>query len=483
MKTLQPSLVWNFFHEITQIPRPSKKEERIIAYLKDFGKKHNLATKSDEAGNVLISKPAIIGYEKHKTIILQSHIDMVCEKNSDVVHDFDTDPIQTYIDGDWVKAKGTTLGADNGIGMSMMLAVLASDDLKHPALECLFTVDEETGLTGAFALKQNFLSGEIVINLDSEDDGEVFVGCAGGIDTVAKLSYKTEKTPEHYFGFTVSVKGLQGGHSGDDIDKGLGNANKILNRFLWSLNKNMDLRLFSFDGGNLRNAIPREAVAIACVPFSEKETIRVMFNNYIHDLEIEIGDVEPKMKLEMESEPLQENVMDKKSSNALLNVLYACPHGVIAMSRDMPGLVETSTNLASIKMKVGNIIEITTSQRSSVESSKHDIKQQIEAVFTLTGAEVTHGDGYPGWKPNLKSEILKVATDSYVKLHKSQPKVRAIHAGLECGLFLEKYPFLDMISIGPTMKGVHSPDERLSISATLKCWKWLKEILASSVER
>ena len=483
MKTLKPVLVWNFFHEITQIPRPSKKEERIIAYLKEFSKKQNLATKSDEAGNVLISKPATAGYEKHKTIILQSHIDMVCEKNSDVVHDFDTDPIDTYIDGDWVKARGTTLGADNGIGMSMMLAVLASDDLKHPALECLFTVDEETGLTGAFALKQNFLSGEIVINLDSEDDGEVFVGCAGGIDTVAKLGYKTEKTPENNFGFKVSVKGLQGGHSGDDIDKGLGNANKILNRFLWCVNKEMDLRLFNFDGGNLRNAIPREAVASACVPFSEKEKIRVMFNNYVHDLEIEIGDVELKMNLELESEPLQESVLDKKSSNALLNVLYACPHGVIAMSRDMPGLVETSTNLASVKMREGNIIEITTSQRSSVESSKHDIKQQIEAVFTLSGAAVSHGDGYPGWKPNLKSEILKVATDSYVKLHKSQPKVRAIHAGLECGLFLEKYPFLDMISIGPTMKGVHSPDERLSISATQKCWEWLKEILAESIER
>jgi len=480
MKTLKPVLVWNFFHEITQIPRPSKKEERIIAYLKEFSKKQNLATKSDEAGNVLISKPATAGYEKHKTIILQSHIDMVCEKNSDVVHDFDTDPIDTYIDGDWVKARGTTLGADNGIGMSMMLAVLASDDLKHPALECLFTVDEETGLTGAFALKQNFLSGEIVINLDSEDDGEVFVGCAGGIDTVAKLGYKTEKTPENNFGFKVSVKGLQGGHSGDDIDKGLGNANKILNRFLWCVNKEMNLRLFNFDGGNLRNAIPREAVASACVPFSEKEKIRVMFNNYVHDLEIEIGDVELKMNLELESEPLQESVLDKKSSNALLNVLYACPHGVIAMSRDMPGLVETSTNLASVKMREGNIIEITTSQRSSVESSKHDIKQQVESVFTLTGAAVSHGDGYPGWKPNLKSEILKVATDSYVKLHKTQPKVRAIHAGLECGLFLEKYPFLDMISIGPTMRGVHSPDERLSISATQKCWVWLTEILATN---
>jgi len=479
MITLKPALVWNFFHEITQIPRPSKKEERIIAYLKDFGKNHNLSTRIDEAGNVLISKPATAGYEKNKTVILQSHIDMVCEKNSDVVHNFDTDPIQTYIDGDWLKAKGTTLGADNGIGMSMMLAILASTDLNHPSLECLFTVDEETGLTGAFALKQNFLSGEVLINLDSEDDGEIFVGCAGGIDTVAKLSYKTEKTPEHYFGFTVSVKGLQGGHSGDDIDKGLGNANKIVNRFLWSLNKKMDLRLFGFDGGNLRNAIPREASATACVPFSEKENIRVLFNHYVNDLEIEIGDVEPKMMLTLESEALQENVLDKKTSNALLNALYACPHGVIAMSRDMPGLVETSNNLASVKMKEGNILEITTSQRSSVDSSKHDIKQQVEATFALTGAAVSHGDGYPGWKPNLKSDILRVATDSYVKLHNEQPKVRAIHAGLECGLFLEKYPFLDMISIGPTMKGVHSPDERLSISATQKCWEWLTDILAS----
>jgi len=479
MITLKPALVWNFFHEITQIPRPSKKEERIIAYLKDFGKNHNLSTRIDEAGNVLISKPATAGYEKNKTVILQSHIDMVCEKNSDVVHNFDTDPIQTYIDGDWLKAKGTTLGADNGIGMSMMLAILASTDLNHPSLECLFTVDEETGLTGAFALKQNFLSGEVLINLDSEDDGEIFVGCAGGIDTVAKLSYKTEKTPEHYFGFTVSVKGLQGGHSGDDIDKGLGNANKIVNRFLWSLNKKMDLRLFGFDGGNLRNAIPREAAATACVPFSEKENIRVLFNHYVNDLEIEIGDVEPKMMLTLESEALQENVLDKKTSNALLNALYACPHGVIAMSRDMPGLVETSNNLASVKMKEGNILEITTSQRSSVDSSKHDIKQQVEATFALTGAAVSHGDGYPGWKPNLKSDILRVATDSYVKLHNEQPKVRAIHAGLECGLFLEKYPFLDMISIGPTMKGVHSPDERLSISATQKCWEWLTDILAS----
>src|ERR1035437_6002246 len=346
MKTLEPSALWTIFHEITQIPRPSKKEERIIAYLKNFGEIHNLSTKIDEVGNVLISKLATKNYENHETVILQAHIDMVCEKNSDVIHDFDTDPIQTYIEDDWVKARGTTLGADNGIGMSMMLAVLATDDLKHRALECLFTVDAETGLTGAFALKQNFLSGEVLINLDSEDDGEIFVGCAGGIDTVAILPYETEKAPGNYFGFTISVKGLQGGHSGDDIDKGLGNANKILNRFLWTLNNVMDLRLHSFDGGNLRNAIPREAVALCSVPFSEKENIRVLFNYYLNDLETEIGDVEPNMKLSMESEPAPETAIDKKTSNALLNVLYACPHGVITMSRDMPGLVETSTNLA-----------------------------------------------------------------------------------------------------------------------------------------
>lgn len=479
MKTLEPSTLWNFFHEITQIPRPSKKEEQIIAYLKAFGEKQNLTTKIDETGNVLISKPATKGYENHKTVILQSHVDMVCEKNSDVVHNFDIDPIQTYIDGDWVKANGTTLGADNGIGISMMLTILASKKLEHPALECLFTVDEETGLTGAFALEQNFLSGDVLINLDSEDDGEIFVGCAGGIDTTAVLNYKTEKTPEKYFGFRVSIKGLKGGHSGDDIDKGRGNANKILNRFLWIVNKEMDLRLHSFDGGNLRNAIPREAVAVCCVPYSEKEDIRVLFNIYINDIENEKGNVEPAMQLLLESEALPETVIDKKTSDRLFNVLYACSHGVIAMSNDMPGLVETSTNLASVKMVEGNAILITTSQRSSVESSKYDIANQVEAVFKLTGASVTHGDGYPGWKPNLNSEMLKIAKESYMKLFDEEPKIRAIHAGLECGLFLEKYPNLDMISIGPQMYGVHSPDERLSISSTQKCWKWLVEILAA----
>ena len=481
IKTLQPAAIWHFFDEINQIPRPSKKEEKIIAYLKAFGEKNNLKTKVDKAGNVLISKPATNGYENRKTIILQAHIDMVCEKNSDTVFNFDTDAIQTYIDGDWVKARGTTLGADNGIGMSMMLAVLSATDLQHPALECLFTVDEETGLTGAFALEPGFLTGEVLINLDSEDDGVAFIGCAGGIDTTATLTYKPEKTPSAYFAFSVSVKGLTGGHSGDDIEKGRGNANKILNRFLWSINKKTDLRLASFNGGNLRNAIPREAAAVACVPWSEKENIRVLFNQFVSDLEIEIADVEPNLKLSLESENLPETVIDKKTSDNLLNTLYACAHGVIAMSRDMPGLVETSTNLASVKMKDENTILITTSQRSSVESSKYDIMQQVEAVFLLCGATVTHGDGYPGWKPNLKSDILNTTQESYKKLFGEEPSIRAIHAGLECGLFLKKYPFLDMISIGPQMYGVHSPDERLSISSTQKCWKWLTKILATAL--
>ena len=480
MKTLEPTLLWNYFHDITQIPRPSKKEEKVIAFLENFSKTHQLDYKKDKSGNILISKPATPGYEKSKTVILQAHMDMVCEKNSDVSFDFDADAIQYYIDGDWVKARGTTLGGDNGIGMAMMLAVLTSDELQHPAIECLFTVDEETGLTGAFALENNFLKGEVLINLDSEDDGVIFIGCAGGIDTTATLPYTEEPSPADYFAFKVSVKGLKGGHSGDDINKGLGNANKILNRYLWTVNKQTDLRLHSFDGGNLRNAIPREANALVSVPYSEKENVRVLLNQFIAEIELELSETEPTIQITLESEQLPTTAVDKKTSDALLNALYACPHGVIAMSRDMPGLVETSTNLASIKMKPGNNILITTSQRSSIESSKYDIANQVEAALTLAGATATHGDGYPGWKPNLKSDVLTIAQTAYKTLFTEAPGIRAIHAGLECGLFLEKYPHLDMISIGPQMYGVHSPDERLSISSTQKCWKWLVEILKNS---
>jgi dipeptidase D len=477
MKHLEPTALWNYFHDITQIPRPSKKEEKVIAYLKNFAESKQLDYKIDAAGNVLICKSATPGFENAKRVILQAHMDMVCEKNIDVDFNFETDAIRYFIDGDFVKARGTTLGGDNGIGMAMMLTLLSSDNIQHPALECLFTVDEETGLTGAFALDNKLLHGEVLINLDSEDDGVIFIGCAGGIDTTATLSYSEEKSPEGYFAFSVSVSGLKGGHSGDDIHRGLGNANKILNRFLWNLNRKTDLRLHSFNGGNLRNAIPREATATVSVPWSEKENVRVELNHYIADIEKEFGEVEPMLKISLESEKLPEKVIDKKSSERLLNALYACPHGVKAMSKDMSGLVETSTNLASVKMKPNNKILITTSQRSSVETSKHDIAHQVESVFLLAGAEVTHGDGYPGWKPNIKSDILKKAEESYARLFGEKAQIRAIHAGLECGLFLEKYPHLDMISIGPQMYGVHSPDERLSISSTQKCWKWLLEIL------
>ncbi|OIP82076.1 MAG: cytosol nonspecific dipeptidase [Porphyromonadaceae bacterium CG2_30_38_12] len=477
MKTLQPAELWHYFDAINQIPRPSKKEEQIIAYLKAFAKAHKLIIKTDKASNVLILKSATQGYESRKKVILQAHLDMVCEKNKEINFNFETDAIQTFIDGDFVRARGTTLGGDNGIGIAMMLALLAATDLQHPSLECLFTVDEETGLTGAFALEKGFLQGEVLINLDSEDDGIVYVGCAGGIDTTATLNYKNEKSVDGYFAFAVTVKGLKGGHSGDDINKGLGNANKILNRFLWMLHKTTDLRLHSFDGGNLRNALAREATATLSVSYNQKENVRVLLNQYIATVESEFGGNEPLLQILLESEQLPQYAIDKQTSTALLNSLYACPHGMIAMSKDIPGLVETSTNLASVKMISDSKIRITTSQRSSVDSAKNDIASMVESVFLLAGASVTHGDGYPGWKPNLESNILKIAVQKHKALFGAEAEVRAIHAGLECGLFLTKYPHLDMISIGPQMFGVHSPDERLSISSTQKCWKWLLEIL------
>ncbi|MFV0392743.1 MAG: aminoacyl-histidine dipeptidase [Paludibacteraceae bacterium] len=478
MKDLEPRIVWNHFFEITQIPRPSKKEEKIRAFILKFATENKYDAKTDKAGNVLISKPATVGYENRKTIILQSHMDMVCEKNKGVEFDFDNDAIQTEVDGEWLRAKGTTLGADNGIGMALALAVLSSKELKHPKLECLFTVDEETGLTGAFALEENFLTGDLLINLDSEDDGEIFVGCAGGIDTTARFRYDMKKTPEGYFAFSVNVSGLLGGHSGDDIEKRRANANKILNRILWNMYREMDLRIAKIDGGNLHNAIPREASALAVAPYADKEKIRVIFNQVAAEIEVENKEIETNMRLALHSEDVPKETFTKKDTGKLLNAIYACPHGIKAMSADIPDLVETSTNLASVKMTENDTIKIVTSQRSSVESTKYDLAHQVEAVLKLAGCKVTHGDGYPGWKPNLDSQILKVAEQSYEKLFGQAPKVKAIHAGLECGLFLKKYPHLDMISIGPTMRGVHSPDERLHIPAVGKAWKWLVDILS-----
>ncbi|MDR3118064.1 MAG: aminoacyl-histidine dipeptidase [Mediterranea sp.] len=476
---LKPTNVFHYFAEISKIPRPSKKEEKIIAYLKAFGERHNLETLVDEAGNVLIKKPATPGKENLKTVVLQSHVDMVCEKNSDVRHDFLKDPIEIVVDGEWMKANGTTLGADNGIGVAAELAVLTAGDIEHGPVECLFTVDEETGLTGAFALKPGFMNGDILLNLDSEDEGEIFIGCSGGMDSVAEFTYKEVDVPAGYFFFRVGVRGLRGGHSGCDIHLGLGNANKILNRFLSRTAKEYDLYLCEIGGGHLRNAIPREAYAVCAVPFEAKESIRVDLNIFIADMGNELGKVEPDMELTMESETARAKAVDRDTTARLLKTLYAIPHGVYAMSPDIPGLVETSNNLASVKMKEGNVIRIETSQRSSVLSSRDDMANTVRAAMELGGAKVSFGNGYPGWKPDPDSEILKIAVASYKKLFGTDAKIKAIHAGLECGLFLEKYPSLDMISFGPTLQGVHSPDERMFIPTVDKFWRHLLDILAN----
>ncbi|MDR1879311.1 MAG: aminoacyl-histidine dipeptidase [Tannerellaceae bacterium] len=479
MTDLKPGIVWKFFHEVTQVPRPSKKEERIIRYLESFAKTYHVAIRKDAAGNILMSKPATPGYGDRPVVILQSHMDMVCEKNGDKVFDFENDPIETIIDGDWLRADGTTLGADNGIGMAAELAILASGDIEHGPIECLFTVDEETGLTGAKALEEGFMTGEILLNLDSEDEGELFMGCAGGKDTQAELHYEPLPTSDGLLYFRIGVKGLNGGHSGGEIHKGLGNANKILARFLYLLKKRVDFTLCTIDGGNLRNAIPREAYAVVGLQSGDKEEVRAMLNRFTAAIENELKHVDPDVQILMQSADRPEQGIDPKTAEKLICALVACPHGVIAMSHDIEGLVETSTNLASVKMKEGDRIVIGTSQRSSIESSKEAIANQVAAVFLLAGATVTHGDGYPGWAPNPDSNILKIARDTYKHLFGKEAKIMAIHAGLECGLFLEKYPYLDMISFGPTLRDVHSPNERIQINTVGLWWQHLLELLKS----
>ncbi len=478
IKDLKPSAIWGYFYDITQIPRPSKKEEKIRAYLLDFAKKFNLQAKQDKVGNILITKPATPGKEDLPTIILQSHVDMVCEKNSDIEHDFDNDPIETIIDGDWVKANGTTLGADNGIGVAAQLAVLASDEIAHGKIEAFFTIDEETGLTGANALEKDFLTGNLLVNLDTEEEGEIYIGCAGGKGTKAYFNYKKKDIPKKYFWFRVMVKGLRGGHSGSDIDKGFGNANKILARFLKSISgKKYDMVLSEIGGGNLHNAIPREAFALLGVKEKYKEDIRIKLNTFLADIQNELKHTEPNLDIELESVQIPSKVINKKTTEKLILTLNACPHGVIGMSHDIPGLVETSTNLASVKMLPDNQIEIVTSQRSSVESQKKYVINMVSSTFELAGAKVVHNEGYPAWQPNAESKLLKLAQREYKTLYNKDPKVKAIHAGLECGLFLEKYPNLDMISIGPDMTDVHSPDEKMKISSVGKFWNFLVKIL------
>lgn len=474
---LQPNEIWKYFDEITQVPRPSKKEGKIVKYLEDFAKKHQLEAVKDEADNILIRKDATPGQEHLPTIVLQSHVDMVCEKNKATVHDFENDPIKTYIEGDWVKAKGTTLGADDGIGMAAQLAILASSDIEHGKLECLFTTDEETGLSGAFALKKDFLTGKTLINLDTEEEGEFYIGCAGGKDTAATFVYKDEMPAEDYFWFKVQVKGLKGGHSGGEIHLGLGNANKILVRYLYALNKNYPVYIATIDGGHLRNAIAREAYAIAGIPIAAKEQAAINLNILAADVEAELKTNDPDVKLVLESVDAPEKCIEKAVSDQLIKALYACPHGVMGMSFEIPGLVETSTNLASVKMPQPNTVLVGTSQRSSTNSLKVDVGNMVQSVFLLAGAEVKSSDGYPGWKPNPNSKILTVAEETYLRLYGKKPEIKAIHAGLECGLFLEKYPYLDMISCGPTILGAHSPNERIQISTVGKWWAFLLELI------
>ena len=475
--TLTPASVFECFAQVNKVPRPSKKEEKMIQFLLDYGRSLGLPARRDEAGNVIITKPATQGMEHRPTVILQSHMDMVCEKNADVDFDFERDAIQTYIDGEWMRAKGTTLGADDGIGVAMEMAILAATDIKHGPIECVFTRDEETGLTGAEGMKDDFMSGQYLINLDSEDEGEIFVSCAGGCRTTATFTYTDKNTPENQYFARLSVKGLTGGHSGDDIDKKRANANKLLFRFLYQELKKMPILLADVQAGGLHNAIPREAMAVIAIPQGSRDMLAADWNLFAASVREEYSVTEPNAEFLLETADPTPVVVDRSTGERLIMAVQGVYNGVYAMSQDI-ALVETSTNLASIHMvPERHTLEINSSQRSSIYSARVNVADTFAAVFMLAGAEVETGEGYPGWKPNPDSHLLKVAVEQYKQLFKKEPVVRGIHAGLECGLFSEKYPHLDMISFGPTLRGVHSPDEKLLIPTVDMVWKHLLEIL------
>ena len=479
LSNLEPKTLWNYFEDICNIPHPSKKEEKIVAYVKKFGEDLGLDTQVDAVGNIVIRKPATPGFENRKTIILQGHLDMVPQKNNDTQHDFEKDPIQPLIDEEWVKARGTTLGADNGIGAAAAMAVLASNDLEHGPIECLFTVDEETGMTGAFALKEGFLKGDILMNLDSEDEGELYIGCAGGIDTNAWFTYNEIDVVGAVEAFKIDVKGLKGGHSGLDIKLGRGNANKIINRLLWQANREFNLQINSIEGGSLRNAIPREANAIVVVPMENEEGFINLVNDLSSKIKNELKNVEPDFSLLVTKTDIPEKLIDPEITSNLLNSIYACPNGVIRMVDDIPGVVETSTNLAIVKSD-GQKVEVCTLQRSSVDSAKDDLCNMMRSVFELAGAEVEHAGSYPGWKPNAGSSILQTMKKVYQDKFGKTPEVKVIHAGLECGLIGGVYPNLDMISFGPTIRNPHSPDEKVNIKTVGLFWDFLVETLKNA---
>ncbi len=474
---IEPTIVWEIFDEITQTPRPSSKEEKIIEWLIEFAQNNNLEWERDKVGNVLIIRPADAEHTTKERVTLQSHIDMVCEKNSNIEFDFENDPIRTRIEDGWVTATGTTLGADCGIGMALALAALIDPDLKCGEIEALFTVNEEIGLTGAKELGEGMINSKQLINLDSEEEGEICIGCAGGIDTVATFEYSSKSAPKDYTYYRIDISGLKGGHSGEDINKGRANANKILARILWEATQAFEAKVSFLHGGNLRNAIPREGYAIFGIPTRNIVEFTIAIDSLCEDIKGEWAINDPNLDITTSQMPYIDSVMSRESAQALIYSLMGVPNGVIAMSAEIEGLVETSSNLASIRFSDANSILVTTSQRSSRESAKKYISSAVEGVFLLSGAQVSHSDGYPGWTPNQESKLLSVMKECYTQQYGAEPVVKALHAGLECGLFLENYPDLDMISFGPTMYGVHSPDERLNIDSVGRCWELLKTLL------
>lgn len=476
IRQLRPQELWNNFVDLNTIPRPSKKEERVIAFMKDFGNNLGLETIEDEVGNIIIKKPATVGMEDIKTTVLQSHLDMVHQKNGDTNFDFDTQGIEMYVDGDWVRAKDTTLGADNGLGVATIMAILESEEIVHPAIEALFTIDEETGMTGAMGLKAGLLKGEILLNLDTEEDDEIGVGCAGGIDVTATRAYVEENVPENFIAYKIEVKGLNGGHSGMDIHKGLGNANKIMNRLLYEGFEDFGLRISEIDGGSLRNAIPRESFANVVIDVSHKAAFEFKIQELIKEIQTELKTVEPNHEIGISQTKSPNKIMDLGVQEGLTRALYAACNGVYRMSADIPDLVETSNNIARVIVKEGRI-KIGCLTRSSVESSKKDLANMLRATFELMGCDVEFSGNYPGWIPNMDSAILKIMSKLYEEINGKKAKIAACHAGLECGILGTNYPEMDMISFGPTIKGAHSPDERASISSVQKYWKFVLEIL------
>lgn len=472
IQNLEPKPLWNFFHDITQIPHPSKKENKIREYVVAFGKKHNLETIVDKVGNVIIRKPATIGMENRKGVIFQGHLDMVPQKNSDKKHDFEKDPIETVIDGEWVRANGTTLGSDNGIGVAATLSVLASKDIPHGPVEALFTIDEETGMTGVFGLEKGMLKGDILMNLDSEDEGELYVGCAGGIDVSAVKNYAEESSPKGMAAFRISAKGLKGGHSGVDIALGRANSNKLMFRFLMQAESDFGIRLAEASGGDLRNAIPRESNSVVLVPEIKASEFETFVKGYDKMYRAEFAETEPDMHFTAEKIPVPSKVMNQGDQYRIIRAVFVCPNGVIRMSQAMKGLVETSNNLAIVKCKEGKF-EVFNLTRSSVDSAKEANAWKIAAVFQLINADVKVEGGYPGWKPNINSPILKTMSAVYNEMYGKIPEIKAIHAGLECGILGGVYPNLDMISFGPTIRYPHSPDEKVNIASVVKFYDFL----------